>query len=167
MTCIQLASCFHDWASTRSREAKPRDARTIFFSDVSLDGLAERTNRHSSNRGLFSNHYDANEAGGHRKSSGVVGRSREGSSEHKGRTFELLLYNSQTWTYMCKRVRQVRHVGEKRVPTQCAGANQNACAVPKIEKGCKKGRIELTTLGCWKRGKPVLTITPCDSAFRT
>ena len=21
--------------------------------------------------------------------------------------------------------------------------------------GCKKGRIELTTLGCWKRGKPV------------
>ena len=50
----------------------------------------------SSNRGLFSNHYDANEAGGHRKSSGVVGRSREGSSEHKGRTFELLLYNSQT-----------------------------------------------------------------------
>ena len=38
----------------------------------------------SSNRGLFSNHYDANEAGGHRKSSGVVGRSREGSSERLG-----------------------------------------------------------------------------------
>ena len=36
-----------DWASTRSREAKPRDVRTIFFFDVSLDGLAEeRTNRH-------------------------------------------------------------------------------------------------------------------------
>ena len=45
---------------------------------------------------LFSNHYDANEAGGHRKSSGVVGSRREGSSEHKGRTLELLLYNSQT-----------------------------------------------------------------------
>ena len=46
MTCIQLASCFNDWAGTRAREAKSRDARTIFFSDVSLDGLAERTNRH-------------------------------------------------------------------------------------------------------------------------
>ena len=46
MTCIQLASCFKDWAGTRAREAKSRDARTIFFSDVSLDGLAERTNRH-------------------------------------------------------------------------------------------------------------------------
>ena len=38
----------------------------------------------SSIRRLFSNHYDANEAGGHRKSSGVVGRSREGSSERLG-----------------------------------------------------------------------------------
>ena len=44
--------------------------------------------------------------------------------------------------------------GEKVSPTQCAGANQNACAVPKIEKECKKGRIELTTLGCWKEGSP-------------
>ena len=59
--------------------------------------MIQRTGRHTSSIGrLFSNHYDANEAGGHRKSSGVVGRSREGSSEHKGRTFELLLYNSQT-----------------------------------------------------------------------
>ena len=40
------------------------------------------------------------------------------------------------------------------VPAQCAGAYQNACAVPKIEKECKKGRIELTTLGCWKEGGP-------------
>ena len=39
-------SCFNDWAGTRAREAKSRDARTIFFSDVSLDGLAERTNCH-------------------------------------------------------------------------------------------------------------------------
>ena len=52
-------------------------------------------------------------------------------------------------------------------PAKGAGANQNACAVPKIEKGCKKGRIELTTLGCWKRGKPVLTLTACASVFRT
>ena len=36
----------NDWAGTRAREAKSRVARTIFFSDVSLDGLAERTNRH-------------------------------------------------------------------------------------------------------------------------
>ena len=108
-----------------------------------------------------------------RKASGIIGGTRQASEiigrddiiKHKGRTFELLLYNSQTWTYMCKRVRQVRHVREKRVPTQCA--NQNACAVPKIEKGCKKGRIELTTLGCWKRGKPVLTLTSCASAFGT
>ena len=44
MTCIQLESCFNDWAGTRAREAKSRDARTIFLSDVSLDGLTERTN---------------------------------------------------------------------------------------------------------------------------
>ena len=35
-----------NWAGTRAREAKSRDARTIFLSDVSLDGLAERNNRH-------------------------------------------------------------------------------------------------------------------------
>ena len=59
--------------------------------------------------------------------------------------------------------------GEKVSPTQCAGANQNACAGPKIEKECKKGRIELTTynLGMLEGGKPVLTLTPCASAFRT
>ena len=57
--------------------------------------------------------------------------------------------------------------GEKRAPTQGAGANQNARAVPQIKKGNKKGRIELTTLGSWKRGKPVLTLTACASVFRT
>ena len=51
-------------------------------------------------------------------------------------------------------------------PAQGAGANQNACAVPKIEKGCKKGRIKLTTVGCLKREKLVLTLTPCARAFR-
>ena len=55
----------------------------------------------------------------------------------------------------------------KGFPARGAGANQNACAVPKIEKGCKQGRIELTTLGCWKRGKPLLTLTPCARAFGT
>ena len=69
--------------------------------------------------------------------------------------------------YMCMKGEADTCGGEKVSPTQCAGANQNACAVPKMEKECKKGRIELTTLGCWKRGKPVLTLTPCASAFRT
>ena len=35
------------------------------------------------------------------------------------------------------------------------------------KKDVNKKRIELTTFGCWKRGKPVLTLTACASAFRT
>ena len=68
---------------------------------------------------LSSNHYDANEAGGNRKWSDVVGSRREGSSGHKERTFELLLYDSKRWTYICVWRVRLTHVGEKRVP--CAG----------------------------------------------
>ena len=53
------------------------------------------------------------------RKSEVIGNGRKSSekfdsrksSEHKGRTFELLLYTSQTWSYMCKRRSQPRHVG--------------------------------------------------------
>ena len=45
------------------------------------------------------------------KSSGIIGSRK--SWKHKGRTFELLLYDSKKGTYMCKRLRQVRHVEEK------------------------------------------------------
>ena len=58
--------------------------------------------------------------------------------------------------------------GEKVFPTQCAGANQTVCAVPKIEKECKKGESNLQPWDVGKEGrKPVLTLTPCASAFRT
>ena len=61
--------------------------------------------------------------GNGRKSSEKFGSRK--SSEHKGRTFELLLYTSRTWIYMCKRRSQPRHVGLS--PAQCAWAKQNAC----------------------------------------
>ena len=60
------------------------------------------------------------------------------SSEYKGRTFELLLYISQTWTYMCKRRSQLRYVGLS--PAQCAWAKQNACVEENMGKHFKTGR---------------------------
>ena len=58
--------------------------------------------------------------------------------------------------------------GREKGPLRRAQAQTRTHAqYQKIEKGCKKGRIELTTLGSWKRGKPVLTLTACASVFRT
>ena len=46
---------------------------------------------------------------------------------------------------MCNRFGHGRHVGEIRVPTQCADAKQNACAVMNLKKNvlkrCGKGKI--------------------------
>ena len=46
---------------------------------------------------------------------------------------------------MCNRFGQDRHVGEIRVPTQCADAKQNAGAVMNLKqnvlKRCGKGKI--------------------------
>ena len=70
--------------------------------------------------------------GNGRKSSEKFGSRK--SSEHKERTFELLLYDSKSeliyvyegWGW---------HMWERKgPPAQGAGANQNACVVPKIEK---------------------------------
>ena len=50
---------------------------------------------------------------------------------------------------MCKRRSQVRHVGEEKgSPAQGAGA------VPKIEKGCKKGESNLQPWDGRKEGSP-------------
>ena len=51
--------------------------------------------------------------------------------------------------------------GEKVSPTQCAGANQNACAVPKIEKECKKGESNLPPWDVGKREARTNVNTMC------
>ena len=70
------------------------------------------TGEKSSIRGLLSNHYDANEAGGHRKSLAVGSRRRI----KEGRT------------YICKRRSQVRHVVEKKGPLRRAQAQNRTHA---------------------------------------
>ena len=100
---------------------------------------------------------------GSRRRSSAVGSRRGIKEGHLSCYYTIvkseLIYVYEGWGW---------HMWERKgPPAQGAGANQNACAVPKIEKGCKKGRIELTTLGSWKRGKPVLTLTACASVFRT
>ena len=63
---------------------------------------------------------------------------------------------------MCKRRSQVRHVGEEKgSPAQGAGAKHNACAVPKIEKGCKKGESNLQPWDVGKREARTNVNTMC------
>ena len=81
-------------------------------------------------------------SGHRRKASGIIGGTRQASEiigrddiiKHKEKTLELLLYDTETWTYICNRFGQDRHVGEIRVPTQCADAQQNAGAVMNLKK---------------------------------
>ena len=67
------------------------------------------------------------------RKSEVIGNGRKASekfgsrksSEYKERTLELLSYEREKRTYMCKRRSQLRHV--ELSPAQCAWAKQNAC----------------------------------------
>ena len=62
----------------------------------------------------------SSEVGSRRRSSEVIVEVRQ-LLEHKERTFELLLYDSETWTYVCKRRSQVGR-GREKVPMHSAQA---------------------------------------------
>ena len=64
--------------------------------------------------------------GGARQAWEIIGK--DDIMKHKGRTLEQLLYYRNNRTYRCNRFGQGR-LGRDRVPSQCADANQNACAV--------------------------------------